>query len=256
MSYITKTNIEAINIIKKNGESVAFSISCIEESIKTSHLIFEKLNNFSGVNLFEILGMRNLSALIGEVFAKKLEEASNGALLSNPHQDGYPDLMLMDNIGKEMMSSYGNKLRDKAPFSPFANGGIEIKCTCGSVPTDSICKKRGYPHKPGLGDTRMDLLVGYDWKAHHRETNNLIGILWDFIDSVPAITAIFYSNKLVETDWGKIIQPKTGGGRTTSVSIMTRIGVKKMYEGWIYVSDSTPLIKFLNKHNKDNLIAN
>ncbi|HUX80784.1 MAG TPA: hypothetical protein VMV38_00440, partial [Candidatus Paceibacterota bacterium] len=42
--------------------------------------------------LFATLGMRNLSAFIGEMFAAALAKASNGFLLKNPHQDGYPDL--------------------------------------------------------------------------------------------------------------------------------------------------------------------
>lgn len=59
-------------------------------------------------------------------------------------------------------------------------------------------------------------------------TSNLIGLIWDFDDNhVPRIVSIFFGNELTENDWGKIIKPKEGGGRTTSVSIMPRVGVKK-----------------------------
>lgn len=42
---------------------------------------------------------------------------------------------------------------------------------------------------------------------------------------------------LVIDDWGRIVQPTDGGGRTTSVSIMAKTGIKKMCDGWIAVID-------------------
>jgi hypothetical protein len=95
---------------------------------------------------------------------------------------------------------------------------------------------------------------GYDWKAHHRETNNLVGIIWDFIDGIPHIVAVFFGNNLTENDWGKIVQPTEGGGRTTSVSIMSRDGVNKMYQNWIAVENDSRYINFINKYNKGNCI--
>lgn len=108
--------------------------------------------------------------------------------------------------------------------------------------------------KPGIGDTRIGCLRGYDWKAHHRETNNLVGVLWDFLDGTPRIVAVFFGNTLTQDDWGAIIQPKQGGGRTTSVSIMTRQGVHKMYGNWVLVKDDARYIGFLNAYNKSDRI--
>ena len=115
------------------------------------------------------------------------------------------------------------------------------------------CAKLGI-EKPDIGDTRISVLNGYDWKAHHRETNNLIGILWDFYEGTPHIMAIFFGNNLTENDWGRIVQPKEGGGRTTSVSIMSREGVNKMYQNWIAVKNDHRYIDFLNIYNKASLI--
>ena len=92
------------------------------------------------------------------------------------------------------------------------------------------------------------LVNSFDWKAHHRETNNLIGILWDFIDEVPTIVAAFYRNDLVVDDWGNIVQPKEGGGRTTSVSIMNSGGITKMCAGWIAVIDDEKYISALARN--------
>jgi hypothetical protein len=195
----------------------------IFKSLEYTHTIIDKFTQFD-VDVFAILGMRNLSSFIGEVFAASIIKHSDGMFLKNPHQDGYPDLLLMDKKGEKLWAGLKNRTREKQPFSPFQNGGIEIKATCGSVPTPAACAKKGL-EKPDIGDQRIQLLNGYDWKAHHRDTNNLMGILWDFIDGVPRIVAVFFSGDLTINDWGNIVQPKEGGGRTTSVSIMSRAGV-------------------------------
>src|SRR3989344_3559975 len=204
--------------------------------------------------LFSTLGMRNLSAFIGEVFAAALAKASKGFLVKNPHQDGYPDLLVMTEEGKALLKTLEKNMQDKKPFSDFASGGIEVKATCGSVPTPEVLKKKNLT-KPEIGDQRIDVITGYDWKAHHRLTNNLLGIVWDFVDGVPTIAGIFFSSSLTQEDWGKIVQPKEGGGRTTSVSIMTRPGIKKMYEGWIAILDDERYAALFNKFNGSNLIG-
>lgn len=204
--------------------------------------------------LFGILGMRNLSALVGEMFGKALEKASKGFLLKNPHQDGYPDLLVMTDEGKELLKTLEKNMQDKRPFSDFASGGLEIKATCGSVPTPAISAKRGLK-KPEMGDQRIDVMTGYDWKAHHRLTNNLVGIVWDFIDGKPVIVAVFFSSNLKQADWGAIVHPKEGGGRTTSVSIMTRDGIRKMYDGWVVVLDDQRYVDFFNRFNRASSIA-
>jgi hypothetical protein len=64
-----------------------------------------------------------------------------------------------------------------------------------------------------------------------------------------AVHQLIRGSNLEEADWGKIVQPKEGGGRTTSVSIMTRDGIKKMYDGWVAVLDDQRYIDFFNKFN-------
>ena len=199
------------------------------------------------INIFEALGMRNLSGIVGEYFAKSVQRFSNDCLHSNLHQDGYPDLLLTATPEqKEYFSTLytienGKKYpRDKALFSPYRYGGIEVKATCGSTPPASRIPK------PLIGENRIGLVTTFDWKAHHRETNNLLAILWDFIDEVPTIAACFYRNDLTVDDWGEIVQPHEGGGRTTSVSIMNSTGIKKMCRGWIAVIDRPEYIEKLS----------
>jgi hypothetical protein len=163
----------------------------VADAVVHSNILAKQLHDLP-VDLFELLGMRNLSSFIGELFASSLRETTGELFRKNPHQDGYPDLLLMDKKGIQLWSSLGTKLRDKAPFSPFKTGGIEIKATCGSVPTDARCIRLGYEGKPKIGDERIDLVTGYDWKAHHRETNHLMGVFWDFVNRTPQICAVFY----------------------------------------------------------------
>jgi len=224
----------------------------IQTALDYTHSIIDKFAQFD-VDVFGIQGMRTLNAFIREIFAAAIIKHSNGLFLKNPHQDGYPDLLLMDKNGLNLWEDLKNKTREKQPFSPFQNGGIEIKATCGSVPTPAVCARRGV-EKPDIGDQRIQVLQGYDWKAHHRDTNNLMGILWDFIDGVPRIVAVFFANNLTIADWGAIVQPREGGGRTTSVSIMTRAGVRKMYDGCLYVIDDNRYVAFLNRYNDGTLL--
>lgn len=58
--------------------------------------------------------------------------------------------------------------------------------------------------------------------------------------------ACFFQNNLDIKDWGRIVQPHEGGGRTTSVSIMQKSGIKKMCEGWIAVIDDPQYIQLLS----------
>lgn len=200
------------------------------------------------INIFETLGMRNLSGMIGEYFARSVMKISNGKLESNLHQDGYPDLLLVDTPLKK---DYFNTLYtqrngkrypiDKEHFSPFKYGGIEVKATCGSTPSASKIPK------PLIGEQRVSLINSFDWKAHHRDTNHLLSVLWDFIDGLPTYIAAFYQDDLSPEDWGKIVQPKEDGGRTTSVSIMKAQGVKKMCENWIAVLNDEAYINLLAK---------
>lgn len=48
------------------------------------------------INIFETMGMRNLSGIVGEYLGKSLQRFSQGNLHSNLHQNGYPDLLLVN----------------------------------------------------------------------------------------------------------------------------------------------------------------
>lgn len=246
MNYIVRKD----ELVKINGEIIISNqqvVSAIEFANAAIKTLDEQTKAFD-INIFEAMGMRNLSGIVGEYLGKSLQRFSNGSLHSNLHQDGYPDLLLTNTKGKKdyfstLYSVIGGKKypKDKSSFSPYKYGGIEVKATCGSTPPANNIPK------PLIGEQRISLINSFDWKAHHRTTNNLIGILWDFCDGLPTIVAAFYCNSLTVDDWGKIVQPKEGGGRTTSVSIMNSTGIKKMCDNWIAVIDDEQYISALSK---------
>lgn len=242
--YIQNTD---LNVSYKGTEvltaqDVVDAMKCANNALK----VLSKTTMSFDINIFETLGMRNLSGMIGEYFARSIMKSSNGKLESNLHQDGYPDLLLVDTPEKkayfDTLYTVNNDKKhpiDKEHFSPFKYGGIEIKATCGDTPPSSKHTK------PLIGEQRVSLIKSFNWKAHHRETNHLLAVLWDFIDGLPTYVAAFYQDNLSEEDWGKIVQPKEGGGRTTSVSIMKTQGVKKMCKNWIAVLDDDKYIDLL-----------
>lgn len=244
-------NIRGITV-KGKSENLFLDLEIFKNALALTNQNMDVLKE-NAPDLFGILGMRNLSAFVGEMFVSAIVKSANGALVKNPHQDGYPDLLIMTKEGKALWEKLANNNQDKSPFSGFETGGIEVKATVGSVPTPEVFRKRGL-RKPEIGDERIEFTTGYDWKAHHRETNNLIGIYWDFVNQKPVICGLFYSGNLTEDDWGKIVQPKDGGGRTTSVSIMTRTGIRKMYEGWIAVVNDVRYSNFFNRYNRGDSI--
>ncbi|MBL9178031.1 MAG: hypothetical protein JNM65_08205 [Verrucomicrobiaceae bacterium] len=246
MTYLMR-QLREIQVARCDGTTCSVASKFFGEAIAIFNERISKLAEFE-IDISRLLGMRNLSAFVGELYGASVIKAADGLFRKNPHQDGYPDLLVMDGKGRQAWNDLSARLRDKKPFSPFPAGGIEIKATVGSVPAPSWFQVRGQ-EKPDIGDRRIAFLRGYDWKAHHRGTNNLLGLLWDFENGVPCIAAVFYSASLQQKDWGGIIQPREGGGNTTSVSIMTRQGVRKMYDGWLYVRDAPEYRSFLDRYN-------
>ncbi|PHS23067.1 MAG: hypothetical protein COA84_11715 [Robiginitomaculum sp.] len=114
--------------------------------------------------------------------------------------------------------------------------GLEIKCTIGNIKTGANLR---------AGESRISQLTGVTWQAHHREVAELLGLVWDFVNSdnnfnYPTITAAFYSNNLIQDDWGKI----TGTtGRNTKVTGMAASGRIKMGQGCIALIDNQPYVQ-------------
>ncbi|AXI52139.1 hypothetical protein C1J04_00080 [Sulfitobacter sp. SK025] len=118
--------------------------------------------------------------------------------------------------------------------------GLEIKCTVGNIQTGANLR---------AGSSRIEQLTGITWQAHHREVEELMGLIWDFIDdgrsfNYPMITGIFYSDLLNEDDWGKISGTT---GRNTKVTGMSASGKQKMGNGWVALLDDP---RYLDKFKR------
>ena len=159
LKYRANTH-RSIQFMGGAGQVIQIKPEAFRKAIDRAHTIVDQISGFD-FDIFEVLGMRNLSSFIGELYAASLIKELNGNYIKNPHQDGYPDLLLIDEIGKSALENLkkNGQLREKLPFSPFKNGGIEVKATCGSVPTPEKCRRIGLSEKPDIGDQRIAVIV-------------------------------------------------------------------------------------------------
>ena len=84
MSYIVRKE----DLVKINGELIISNqqvVSAIEFANAAIKTLDEQTKAFD-INIFEAMGMRNLSGIVGEYLGKSLQRVSNGFLCSNLHQ--------------------------------------------------------------------------------------------------------------------------------------------------------------------------
>jgi hypothetical protein len=216
--------------LQLDPHQVREAVDAANAAVKVIHDVSEAYD----VSLFAILGMRNLSSFVGEILKDQLARIMSDDVLPNPNQDGHPDLLALTSEARAFLDDLDRRgaMSAKEHFSPFVFGGVEVKATCGDTPPARVLAK------PKIGERRLPILKGLNWKAHHRATNHLIALVWDFVDGIPTILAAFYRNDLEVDDWGSMVTPGEGS-RTTSVSIMNGGGVRKMGVGWIVLPEDS-----------------
>lgn len=194
---------------------VGFTVTCenIESAVQQTNSILADLPS----TLFRSIDYKTTSAMIGAVFCDTVANLTEGIV--NPIEKGHPDIIPAygANASEEELRKYPQ--------------GLEIKCTVGNIKTGANFR---------AGETRITDLTGITWQAHHREVEELCGLIWDFVDdgysfNYPAITGAFYSSELEEDDWGTISGTT---GRNTKVTGMRTSGKEKMGKGWIVVIDN------------------
>ncbi len=154
------------------------------------------------LDLYEIIDLRMLSGLMGEMFSAEVSKLDE-RLLKNPNIDGYPDLCDVSRTGqREKVAAMTLNA-----FLSYADGGYEVKNTFGVKKPNTHIANR----ETRLPNIQRKLV----WKAHHRETNYLLAIHSDYIDRMPQIIACFYSDQLAESDWTVKQQPKEGSTMTS-----------------------------------------
>jgi hypothetical protein len=190
--------------------NVGFSVNAqqIAEGVALTNNVLGDLPS----TLYRSLDFKTISAIIGSIFCDALASQTDGII--NPIEKGHPDIVPpeAENASEAQLRNY--------------KCGLEIKCTVGNV-------EQGANLRAGV--KRISRLTGITWQAHHREVEQLMGVTWDFANekekfSYPAITGVFYTDKLCTEDWGTISGTT---GRNTKVTGMRSSGKNKMGEGWI-----------------------
>lgn len=172
---------------------VGFSVDAndIKQAVEQTNTILSDLPS----NLFKSIDYKTTSAMIGAIFCNTVANLTDGIV--NPIEKGHPDIIPASaaDASEEALRNYQE--------------GLEIKCTVGNITTGANLR---------AGETRIDNLTGITWQAHHREVEELLGIVWDFVDNGqnfnhPAITGAFYSSELSEDDWGLSVEQPAGTPR-------------------------------------------
>ncbi len=132
----------------------AKSLDAVERANATL-IKMELITNRLRVPLSQLLGLRNLSVLVSAVLVSEVEAACEPHVFSNPHQDGYPDLLprTKDCLAYCESVRVEGRWSDKSAWTDPAFGGIEVKATCGNTPSAKIAAK------PGLGEERSPILT-------------------------------------------------------------------------------------------------
>jgi hypothetical protein len=207
--------------------SVGFEVSNqnILDAIQQTNTILSDLPS----TLFRSIDFKTTSAMIGAVFCDNVASLTDGIV--NPIEKGHPDIVPPSALGST-----------EAQLRKYPDG-LEIKCTVGNIEAGANLR---------AGTNRIEKLTGITWQAHHREVEELMGLIWDFVDdgrsfNYPAITGVFYSNSLQEDDWGKISGTT---GRNTKVTGMSASGKQKMGNGWVALIDDTRYITKFKRYLK------
>lgn len=197
-----------------------FAIDC-GFNVQTNHVIESVVltNNILSdlpASLYRSIDFKTTSSAIGAIFCETVA-AAVGAIV-NPIEKGHPDI-----VPNSAASATEPQLRNYPE-------GLEIKSTIGNIETGANLR---------AGVKRISRLTGLTWQAHHQEVKDLLGLCWDFATeknsfNYPAITGVFYGQKLNKSDWGSISGTT---GRNTKVSGMRKSGKQKMGSGWIVILD-------------------
>lgn len=224
-----------------NGRPVVLSHACVGADdirraiVNTNITIRNIITATEGLsfNLFDAVDFRNLSGVIGELFANELTQICR-LFCRNPHFHGYPDII--QSATCEMREYIKNA--DMQAFLNYKYGGVEVKNTFGTKKQKAVLFK---------GDRRISKInKKLDWKAHHRQTNCLLGIVSDFVGGTPTIVAACYSDQLTEEDWNVKQEPRPGSAMTSFVAIGTS-GYMKMKAGLMVCLKDGEYLRFFDK---------
>jgi len=244
-------NVNVENIIY-NEQTIGTDkvVDCINQTNSYIRLLSELFIELN-FNLFEVLGQRNLSGVIGEIFARFFCKKNEG-LISNPHPDGRPDILNLadSDIKKYFLNECftninGKSIPVKNKLTPFKYSGIEIKCTIGNPIGNYKKKLFELTGKKSfeLGLPRIDYLAGFNYWAHHQHATNLLSLYYDYYEpanNLPQLLSASYT-VLEKDDWNIVSVGKSTGKKTSNTSL-NKVGISKLYDSCICIVDDPKYI--------------
>lgn len=160
-------------------------------------------------SLLRNIPMKNLSGAVGECYGQHLALIT-GNLKKNPHEAGAPDFLPITEVSKPWFENPTQKY--------FHDGGFDTKAS----------------YSPNKEFSKVSA------SSHHNQTSTVLVIQWTFsTDMIPEVIGVFYTNKLIPTDW-KLSVGKPGS-KTTNAAAMTSTGKDKLRKGWIILRDDMKL---------------
>lgn len=228
----------------------------LEVVVEANNYIIELNKLFKEIDfdLFEALGQRNLSGVIGEIFSRFFVNKFNDFII-NPHPDGRPDILHLSNENihnyyhKQCFTNIdGKSIPIKSKLSPFPYDGIETKCTIGSPKNNYKLQLENNTGKKNfeIGMPRIDYLSDLIWWAHHTHSRNLFGLYYDYYQeeaNLPQILAVFYSDLHVDS-WAKVSLGNPDSKKTSNTSLNSS-GKNKMKQNCLLVIDNIKYIENL-----------
>lgn len=176
--------------------------------------------------LYRSIDFKTVSSVVGAVFCDVL--AREVGAIVNPIEKGHPDVVPQSAAGAS-----------EAQLRNYPHG-LEVKSTVGNITQGANLR---------AGQQRVNAITGITWQAHHQEVGSLMGLVWDFASErdsflFPAITGIFYSDKLLQQDWGAISGTT---GRNTKVCGMRSSAKRKMAAGWVLLHDDARYLEVFRR---------
>jgi hypothetical protein len=220
-------------------------------SEEANEYLFDLSQRFDeiGFDLYALLGQRNLSGFVGEVFARFAASRLQG-YRANPHPDGRPDLVdvssserlkfLTDVCFSNPTAGGGPRYPLREHLAPFKFGGIEVKATIG--------KMKGRASSFAVGQSRADAVTALTFWGHHTSCRSMLGVYYDYFpfrNASPQIAAIFFL-ELVEADWNPVSIGKPGSKKTSNTSLSSS-GQSKLRKGLLTYLDSVPHVEALKR---------
>jgi hypothetical protein len=179
---------------------------------------FERWRREGVVVLWDGILHKNRSGAVGECLGMAYCVLAGSTIAKNPHEAGSPDFFPL----LESTQTY----LDSPVSDSYKGGGFDAKG----------CK---------ISDMKFMSVVA---SSHHRQTNTVLVVAWNYFGGFPKILSAFFANNLTAEDWKIGSVPKNDNSKPTSSASLLKSGMDKIRMGWMFVHKSVAL-----PHGQENI---